>query len=197
MSVINPATYIHYDTLSYPPLTKEVMDEEACLTTDIDYLEKQLGISREKAIYALTKCRRKYGEEVNLIQKAEIFCYNLKYDLKFKSPEKGIQSLIGIQSLADSYIWAENARPVHLSDTAREHYGVSTLEEMIGKQVSVFRRCKDESGNYETPYKYYLQKAKLMGLEYTHCLNMATAKVKTTKGFEPVNITRVCIDWEA
>ena len=79
MSTINPATYIHYDTLSYPPLTKEVMDEEACLTTDIDYLEKQLGISREKAIYALTKCRRKYGEEVNLIQRLNSFFWGLKF----------------------------------------------------------------------------------------------------------------------
>tara|TARA_Y200000002_G_C22655861_1_gene653436 strand:+ start:72 stop:674 length:603 start_codon:yes stop_codon:yes gene_type:complete len=194
---IKPKSYIHYDSLSYPPFTKDVLEEDSCLPTDIDYLEKELGISREKAIYALTHCRRNYGEEVKLVQKAKLFCYNLKYDLKFKAPEKGIESIFGIQSLADSDIWSETGRPTFISNTASQHYGVETLEEIIGKSIGVFRRYKDESGNYETPYKYYLQKAKLVGLEYTYCLNMATAKVETEKGVEPVNITRVCIDWEA
>lgn len=196
-TAINPDSYIHYDKLSYPPLTKEVLDEKSCLPTDIEDLVKEFGVSREKAIYALSVIMREYKEKSNILTQARMLCYSLKYDLKFKPPKEGIKSIIGIQTMAQCDIWAENGRPVHLSNTAREHYGVSTLEEMIGKQIMVFRRFKDESGNYETPYKYYLQKGKLVGLEYTFSLNLATAKVETEKGVEPINFTRVCIDWEA
>lgn len=196
-SAIKPDSYIHYHSLSYPPLTKDVLEEDSCLPTDVEKLVKSLDISRERAIYALTISRKNCGKDEDIFEKAKLLCCYLKYELKIKAPEKGIESIIGIQSLADSNVWSETGRPTFISNTASQHYGVDTLEEMIGKQVIIFRRFQNEEGFYETPYKYYLQKAKLVGLEYTYCLNMATAKVETEKGVEPVRIQRVCIDWEA
>ena len=194
---INPNSYIHYDTVSYHPLTKEVLAEDSCLSTDIEDLVKEFDISREKAIYALSVIMRECKEKSNILAQARILCYSLKYDLKFKPPKEGIETIIGIQSMLECNIFSENGRPVHLSDTASKHYGVSTLEEIIGKSVLIFRRFKDENGEYELPNEYYLQKTKLVGLQYTFCLNMATAEIETDTGKEPVRIQRVCIDWEA
>ena len=194
---INPDSYIHYDTLSYPPLTEEVLDEKSCLSSEIETLVKEFDISREKAIYTLTVIGRECKEKSNVLHQARMLCYSLKYDLKFKPPKEGIETIMGIQNMAECNIWSENGRPVYLSKTASKHYGVSTLEEMIGKSVLIFRRYKDEKGDYETPYKYYLQKAKIVGLEHTFCLNMANAEIETATGTEPVKIQRVCIDWEA
>ena len=196
-TAINPESYIQYDKLSFPPITKEVMDEKSCLSTEIDILEKEFGVTREKAIYALTVSRRNCEEESDVLEQAKILCYSLKYDLKFKPPKEGIETIIGIQTMSECNIFSENGRPLFLSKTASEHYGVSTLEEMIGKSILIFRRSKDEKGHYEFPYKYHLQKGKLIGIENIFCLNMANAKIETDSGKETVRIERICIDWEA
>ena len=196
-TAINPESYIHYHKLSYPPLTKEVLDEKSCLPTDIENLVKEFGVSKEKAIYALTLVMRECKEKSKIFDQAGQLCRSLIYDLKFKPPKEGIESIIGTQTSGQCNIYAKNGRPVYLSKSASEHYGVSTLEEMIGKSVMIFRKSKDANGHYELPYKYHLHKGKLVGLEYTFMLNMATAKVETEKGVEHINFSRVCIDWEA
>ena len=186
---INPDTFIHYETLSYHPLTGENLSEKLCLESDIVKLVENLQISREKAIYALSKCVEVFDKREDIYERAKMWCFNLKYELKFPPPEKGIKSIFGIQSMTESKIWSENGRPVYLSKTASLHYGVERLEDMINKSVLVFRRFQDEKGGYEIPYKYYNQKAKIVGIKYTFCLNMATIEIETEFGLSLIHIS--------
>ena len=67
---------------------------------------------------------------------------------------------------------------------------------MVGKKVGVFRRVKDEFGNYEIPYVYYLQKGTIDKIEFTQRFEMATVIIrKGEKLSQPLKIERICIDW--
>lgn len=187
-----PPPFMRFDTLSYPSGYETRIDETKCLETDIDRVIDSCYVSREKAIFALIECE-------NEVQKAIMYCIGLRYELKHKAPEKGIYSIIGIPTMDECSIWSENGRPVKLSDIAKEHYGVETLEDLVGKSVCVFRRFKNENGFYEVPYKYHLQKAKIVSFNGTIQLNMATAVIQSEgkTETEDIKIQRVCIDWEA
>jgi len=113
--------------------------------------------------------------------------------------KRGIQCIIGVPSMKESGIYSLNGKPVILSNTASEHYGIEKLEDIIGKPVVVFRRKKDEGGNYITPTTYYLQKATIKKFNYLGRFDMAEADIietSTGKETESLRIQRICIDWE-
>ena len=96
----------------------------------------------------------------------------------------------------------EDLKPIQgieISDIAAEHYGVEKLEDLIEKNVCVFRRFRDEHDEYEMPFKFYLQKATIVEFIRTFQLNMAEAVIRSEgeTETEAVKIQRVCIDWEA
>ena len=96
----------------------------------------------------------------------------------------------------ECHILCANARPVVLTTNAKEYYGVSEIEDMVGKKVGVFRRVKDELGNYEIPYVYYLQKGTIDKIEFPWRFEMATVIIrKGEKLSQPLKIERICIDW--
>ena len=73
------------------------------------------------------------------------------------------------------------------------------MEDIIGKPVVVFRRKKDEGGNYITPTTYYLQKATIKKFNYLGRFDMAEADIidtSTGEETESLRIQRICIDWE-
>ena len=130
------------------------------------------------------------------LKKAIDYWNCIKYNLKFPEPEKGIESIVSIPSMDECGVFCTTARPVVLTTNAKEYYGVSKIEDMVGKNVGVFRRVKDELGNYETPYVYYLQKGTIDKIECPWRFDMATVVVRTgEKLSEPIKIQRICIDW--
>ena len=146
-------------------------------------------LSREKAIYALFKSD---GNE----EKAIDYWSCIKYNLKYPEPEKGIESIISIPSMDECGVFYTTARPVVLTTNAKEYYGVSKIEDMVGKEVGVFRRVKDELGNYETPHVYHLQKGTIDKIDFPWRFDMATVVVRTGKKLSsPIKIERICIDW--
>ena len=187
-----PTPFMRFDIVSYPSGYETKIDETQCLEPDIESVIKCCDVSRDKAIYSLIEC----GNEV---KKAILYCSQKQYELKFEAPENGIYSIIGIPTMDECRIFSKNGRPVVLSDIASEHYGVKTLDDIVGKSVCVFRRFKDEQEFYEFPYKYYLQKATIVEFTRTIQLNMANAVIRTEgeTETEEVRIQRVCIDWEA
>lgn len=180
--------YIFSD-ISIPSDWKDKILDKDFPEEKIQNVMSQGKLSREKAIYSLLKCG---GVEENAIY----YWTFMKYNLKFPEPEKGIESIISIPNMLECGVFCANARPVVLTTNAKEYYGVSKIEDMVGKNVGVFRRAKDEFGNYETPYVHYLQKGTIEEIICPWRFDMAEVVVRTGEELtQPIKIERICIDW--
>ena len=109
-----------------------------------------------------------------------------------------LECIFAYQSIGESGCFSIGGRPLTLTDKAKNHYGVSNYEEMIGKTISFPRRKKDLTGNYIEPSEWYLQKStikELVDLDYG--INYATATVENTEDGvikERVRINRICLE---
>jgi hypothetical protein len=115
-------------------------------------------------------------------------CTNLGIDL---------ECIFAYQSIGESGCFSIDGRPLTLTDKAKKHYGVSNYEEMIGKQIYIPRRKKDQTGNYIDPSVWYLQKStikELIDLDYG--INYAATIVENIDGTikESVRINRICLE---
>lgn len=119
-----------------------------------------------------------------------------QFPLKFPNPEKDILSIIGIPSTYECRIFSQGGKPVFISEIAAHHYGVYSLEELIGKPAVVFRRYRDEQDNYEEPHRWHTCKITIKNFSNLGFLNQATATTENDKGLiENIVIQRICIDW--
>ena len=190
MSQSFPESIRNYSSLCFPFQWKEELEKESIEMLNEPEIESFMNLmdcTREKAIYALK-------ESENDSFKAKMMLYNLQFELKFPT-EKEFISIIGIPLMDECKIWSINGRPVSISKEAAGYYQVKSLEEMIGKDVRIFRRFKLENGSYEKPEKYHGQKAKIISLDSLFRLDSASVNVKTEEGVENVRLKRVCIDW--
>ena len=179
----------NYSNISLPHDWKDKIINLNFPEEDIFKVISQSKVSREKAIYSLMK------SEGNC-EYAFTYLEHIKYELKFAQPEKGIETIISIPSLDESRIFCFSARPIILTTNAKKHYGVNKIEDMVGKNVSIFRRVKDEFGNYETPHVYHLQKGIIEKIKCPWRYDMADIVIQTEdKISQSINITRICIDW--
>ena len=178
-----------YTALSYPIDMEEIIMGSTFPEVDIQEVMKiKDGVSYNSAIYALKQCK---GD----VAKAKMICLHKDYHLKFALPEEGVYSIGGVQTMDECNIFSVTGRPYVISNRAVEHYKVTTIEDLIGKQVGIFRRWKLPSGKYQTPYKYYIQKGILKKLDCTHTMFMASAIVEYEDGglSRPLSIDRIVI----
>ena len=120
-----------------------------------------------------------------------------KFPLKFPNPPNDIVSIIGVPTTDECRIFSLGGKPVFISKLAASHYGVSSLDKLVNKSVLVFRRFKDESGNYEEPWRWHTYNVTLLSFKRTGRLDGAYAIVKNEDGTtEDIAIERICIDWE-
>lgn len=119
-----------------------------------------------------------------------------QYPLKYPNPKKEILSIIGIPTLDECRIFSQGGKPVFISDIAAKHYGVNSLEELIGKSATVFRRFRDEKNNYEEPWRWHTYPVTLKNFTGLGRLDMGTAMTEDSDGnIENILIHRICIDW--
>ena len=120
-----------------------------------------------------------------------------RYPLKYPNPEKDILSIIGIPTMEECRIFSQGGKPVFISDLAANHYGVSSMDELIGKPAMIFRRFKDASGNYEEPWRWHTYRITINSFRGLGRLDMAQATTVDDKGLEEeIIIPRICIDWD-
>lgn len=181
-----PNSVRDYTSSCLPFDWKSTIDETSVSEEKILKVTNSIKCSREKAILALNKC-------LNDPAYAIMYASNRTFELKYDIGEKKIISIISIPTMEESNIWSTNGRPVVLSNEAKTFYEVSSLEEMPGKEVFVFRRFKLPNGEYEMPEKYYCRKATIVEIINTSRLDMATVKIKSDGVEEDVNLKRVCI----
>lgn len=165
---------------------KSTIDESSVSEENIRKVTNSITCSREKVILALNKC-------LNDPLYAIMYLSNRTFELKYDIGEKKIISIIAIPTMEESNIWSINGRPVVLSNEAKCFYDVSSLEEMPGKEVFVFRRFKLPNGEYEMPERYHCRKGTIVEIINTSRLDMATVKIKSDGVEEYVNLKRVCI----
>ena len=165
---------------------ESTIDETQTSEENVIKVTNSIKCSREKAILGLNKCN---NDPVYAI----MYLSNRDAELKFDIGEKKIISIIAIPTMEETNIWSTNGRPVILSNEAKSFYEVSSLEEMPGKEVFVFRRFKLPNGEYEMPEKYHCRKATFVEIINTSRLDIATAKIETDGVEEDVNLKRVCI----
>ena len=119
------------------------------------------------------------------------------FPLKYPNPEKEIISIIGIQTIDVCRIYSQGGKPVFISEIASLHYGVSNLNELVGKPVSIFRRFRNKENNHETPWRWHTYKATINSFANLGRLDMATATTEDKNGLiELIVIHRICIDWD-
>lgn len=119
------------------------------------------------------------------------------FPLKYPNPEKDIITIVGIPTIDECRIFSQGGKPVFISDIAANHYGVSSLEELIGKSVTVFRRFRDEHNNYEEPWRWHAYRTTIKSFSGLGRLDMAIATTENDNGLiENILIHRICIDWE-
>ena len=183
-----PSPLKNYSLMSYPHdiehQIKGLEFPEESIKGLQDYFCKPKA--KEQIIYALMKS----GGNV---KEAWLFSIPIKYMLKEALPEKGVITIGGIQTMSG---YAEG--PVLISDRAAEHYKVEKIEELIGKNVQVFRRFRFPDGRYEWPNKMYLQKGILRELLDETELMCAGAIIQCDDGSfsVPLRLDRICIDWD-
>ena len=120
-----------------------------------------------------------------------------QYPLKYPNPEKKIISIIGIPTLDECRIFSQGGKPVFISEIAAKHYGVSSLEELIGKPVMVFRRFRDENNKYEEPWRWHVYRVIVKRFNGLGRLDTGIAVTQDDKdNLENILIHRICIDWE-
>ena len=193
-----PFPYIDYQHYCILPnyIGDEIPDETGLIQEDIETITEQMKCTRSQAVRALKKNN---GDLVNALMEFTITGFSKGYNITDPIDKRGIQCIIGVPSMDESGIYSLNGKPVLLSMTASEHYGIEKLEDMVGKPVVVFRRKKDEEGKYLTPTTYYLQKATIKNFNCLGRFDMAEADIiDTSTGEEKksLRIQRICIDWE-
>lgn len=120
-----------------------------------------------------------------------------RYPLKYPNPEKEIISVVGIPTLEECRIFSQGGKPVFISDIASLHYGVSYLNDLVGKSVAVFRRFRDMENKYEEPWRWHTYRVTIKDFANLGRLDMATATTEDKNGLkESILIHRICIDWE-
>lgn len=118
-----------------------------------------------------------------------------KYPLKYKH-ENDIVSIIGIPTMEECRIFSQGGKPVLISKLAAIHYNVSSLNELIDKTALVFRRVKDDNGNYEEPWRWHTYKVIIKSFKDLQRLDSAYVTVENANNsIEDINIQRICIDW--
>ena len=91
------------------------------------------------------------------------------YSKEYTKLESDLECIFAYQSIDESNCFSIGWRPLTLTDKAKDHYGVSNYEEMIGKQIYIHRRKKHQTGSYIDPSEWYLQKSiikELVNLDY-------------------------------
>jgi hypothetical protein len=120
-----------------------------------------------------------------------------RYPLKYPNPKKDILSVIGIPSTEECRIFSQGGKPVFITEIAAYHYGVTSLQELIGKSVMIFRRYRTENDEYEKPWKWHTYRVTINDFKNLGRLDFATVITEDTNGLvENIVIHRVCIDWE-
>ena len=193
-----PFPYIDYSSYCILPnyIGDEIPDETGLVQEDIELIIKEIKCTRSQAVISL---RKNNGDFINAIMEFTITGFSKGYNITDSIDKRGIQCIIGVPSMDESGIYSLNGKPVLLSMTASEHYGIEKLEDMVGKPVVVFRRKKDEAGEYVTPTTYYLQKATIKKFNCLGRFDMAEADIietSTGKETKSLRIQRICIDWE-
>jgi hypothetical protein len=196
--IVHPAPFINYANYCKFPeyIGEEKPDETGISQEDIKLVMAQATCSRSQAVKSL---RKNSGDLINALMDFTIIQNERAYPITEPIDKRGIQCIIGVPSMKESGIYSLNGKPVILSNTTAEHYGIEKLEDIIGKPVVVFRRKKDEGGNYITPTTYYLQKATIKKFNYLGRFDMAEADIietSTGEETESLRIQRICIDWE-
>jgi len=120
-----------------------------------------------------------------------------QFPLKFPNPKRDIFSIIGIPTMDECRIFSQGGKPVFISEIAANHYGVSYLDELIGKPAMIFRRFKDEQNKYEEPWRWHTYPVTIKGFSCLGRLDMAMATTEDANGLvEEILIHRICIDWD-
>ena len=100
--------------------------------------------------------------------------------------------VFGVGDIAETNIWACNARPLKLSDTAVNYFDIKNVEDIEGKIVGVIRRIEI---NGEKINEYHCPTYKLTKIEYSHHwdLSVCTIECLKTGETEKINTSRVCV----
>ena len=100
--------------------------------------------------------------------------------------------VFGVGDIDETKIWACNARPLKLSDTAINYFNTTNVEDILGKTIGVIRRIEI---NGEKINKYHCPKYILTDIEYPHhwALSSCTVKCLETGITEKINTGRVCV----
>jgi hypothetical protein len=148
---------------------------------------------------------------INSINISHTFPFNLKnlpppfavfnkmehmYPLKYPNPKKDILSIIGIPSTEECRIYSQGGKPVIISDMASSHYGIASLQELVGKPVMIFRRYRTDDGKYEEPWRWHTYRVTVKEFKNLGRLDLALAITEGARGEEHILINRVCIDWD-
>ena len=118
------------------------------------------------------------------------------FNFKYKTPNYGLKSIVGISSLEETNIFATNARPPVISYEATKVYDVSDIMEMVGKIVYIVKRNKTSTGMYEIPFKFVFKPAKILRLSSMFRFDMASVDVEfieDKKVSTNIKIQRACI----
>jgi hypothetical protein len=144
-----------------------------------------------------TKCNSQlyYNKITQFYNSYRDYTKDQNYTFKYDPPEKGLISIVTIPSLCDCNIFASNARPAILAKEAMEHYKVDDIEDMVGKDIYIVRRNKNEDGSYEEPYKFIWKKGTIVNLGGLYRFDSSFVNVKFHDGDydEELRLTRACI----
>jgi hypothetical protein len=121
-----------------------------------------------------------------------------KQYFKERCPERGLVSIVGVPSMMECRIFCVHKRPAMLSNEACNHYNIRTFSDLGNKTVLVFRRERDEYGNYKDPIEFCWHRYRILEFNNTFSIDQAYIKVQNVKTLEiddEIKIQRACIDW--